>query len=88
MQRVRKFGIWERSKLGIRHDVRREFITGGIWTWGHTRAVKTNRLVFFVAPQGPQGRHVARIKVKFGMEASPRQISHSPMQGGELTPGI
>jgi len=29
-----KFGIWARSELGIGHDVRRAFRTGGIWTWG------------------------------------------------------
>jgi len=45
MDRVRKFGIWARSELGIGHDVRRAFRTGGVWNWGHSRAVKTNRLV-------------------------------------------
>ena len=45
MDRVRKFGIWARSELGIGHDVRRAFRTGGIRTWGCNRAVKTNRLV-------------------------------------------
>jgi len=45
MERVRKFGIWARLELGIGHDVRRAFRTGGIRTWGRNRAVKTNRLV-------------------------------------------
>jgi len=45
MERVWKFGIWAHSELGIGHDVRRAFQTGGIRTWGHNRAVKTNRLV-------------------------------------------
>jgi len=45
MERVRIFGIWARSELGIRHDIRRAFRTGGIQTWGRNRAVKTNWLV-------------------------------------------
>jgi len=45
MERVRKFGIWACSELGIGHDVWRAFRTGGIRTWGRNRAVKTNRLV-------------------------------------------
>jgi len=45
MERVRKFGIWGRSELGIGHDVRRAFRTGGIRTWERNRAVKTNRVV-------------------------------------------
>jgi len=48
MERVRTFGIWERPELGIGHDVRRAFRTGGIWTWRGNRAVKTNRLVIFL----------------------------------------
>jgi len=28
MERVRKFGIWARSEVGIGHDVRRAFRTG------------------------------------------------------------
>jgi len=39
MERVRKFGIRARSELGIGHDVRRAFRTGGIRTWGRNRAV-------------------------------------------------
>ena len=45
MERVRKFGIWARSELGIGHDVRGTFRAGSIWTWGRNRAVKTNQLV-------------------------------------------
>ena len=45
MERVRKFGFWARSELGIGHDVRRAFRTGGIRTWGRNRAVKTNQLI-------------------------------------------
>jgi len=45
MERVREFGIWARSELGIWHGVRRAFRTGDIRTWGRHRAVKTNRLV-------------------------------------------
>ena len=48
MERVRKFEIWARSELGIGHDVRRAFRTGGIRTWGRNRAVKTNRVVEIV----------------------------------------
>jgi len=48
MQRVRKFGIWARSELGIGHDVQRAFRTGGIRTWGRSRAVKSNRLVIVI----------------------------------------
>ena len=44
-RRVRKFGTWARSELGIGHDVRRAFRTWGIRTWRRNRAVKTNRLV-------------------------------------------
>ena len=29
MERVRKFGIWAHSQLGIGHDVRRAFGPGG-----------------------------------------------------------
>jgi len=32
-----------RSELGIGHNVRRAFRTGGIMTWGRNLAVKTNR---------------------------------------------
>jgi len=34
MESVRKLGIWGRSELGIGHDVRQAFRTGGIRTWG------------------------------------------------------
>jgi len=34
------------GKFGNGHNVRRAFRTGGIRTWGHSRAVKTNRLVY------------------------------------------
>jgi len=49
MEHVRKFGIWARSELGIGHDVRQAFRTGGILTWERNRAVKTNRLVSLCA---------------------------------------
>ena len=45
MERVRKFGIWARSELGIGNYVRRAFRTGDIRTWGRNRVVKTSRLV-------------------------------------------
>jgi len=48
---VRKFGIWAHSELGIRHDIRRAFWTGGIRTWGHNWATKTNRLVHIICLQ-------------------------------------
>jgi len=56
VQRVRKFGIWARSELRIGHNVRRAFRTGGIRTWGHNRAVKTNRLVSLAS----RSRHILR----------------------------
>jgi len=34
MDRVRKFGIWERSELGIEHDVRRAFRSGAFGPGG------------------------------------------------------
>ena len=46
MERIRKFGVWACSELGIGHDVRRAFQTGSIRIWGHNQAVKTNQLVF------------------------------------------
>ena len=52
MERVQKFGIWARWELGIGHDVRRAFRTGGIRNWGRNRAVETNRLVIIVVTMG------------------------------------
>ena len=48
MEHFRKLGIWARSELGIGHNVRRAFLTGGIRTWGRNRAVKANRFVCVV----------------------------------------
>jgi len=55
MERVRKFSISAPSELGIGHDIRRAFRTGGIRTWRRTRAVKTNRLVYvYVCTGSPE----------------------------------
>jgi len=51
MESVLKYGIWARSELAIGHDVRWAFRTGGIRTWGCNRAVKTNRLVYYIFQQ-------------------------------------
>jgi len=71
MERVRKFGIWARSELGIGHDVLRAFRTGGIRTWGRNRAVKTNRLVCLSLSLSVTlvycGQTVGRINMKLSM---------------------
>jgi len=48
MERDRKFRFWARSELGIGHDFRWAFRTGGIRTWGRNRAVKANRLILLL----------------------------------------
>jgi len=52
MDRVWTVGIWAWPELGIGHDVRRAFRTGGILTWGCNRAIKINRLVIFFTGVG------------------------------------
>ena len=75
MKRVRKFGIWARSELGIEHDVRRAFRTGSIRTWERNRAVKTNRFVRLFVTSRSFTETVKRRITQTTPNDSPRLVS-------------